>query len=86
MCGYLEVLEDGGGVEEIVSALPEDEGELLVVVGHHFRLEHFLAQRHQPVDVFDGLVGFLPQLHLDGGIQLAEPRRRQKLSIEILGW
>jgi len=65
------MFEDGGGVEQIVPALPEDQGELLVVVSHHLWLEDLLGQSHQAVDVFNGLVGLLPQLHLNGGIQLA---------------
>ena len=72
------MLEDGGSVEKIVSALPEDESELLVVVGHHLRLEDLLGQGHETVDVLDGLVGLLPQLHLDGGIQLAKPENKEE--------
>lgn len=72
--GQLEVLEHGGGVEQVVAALPEDERQLLVVVGHHLGLEGLLGQRHESVDVLDCLVGLLPELHLDGGVQLDQPR------------
>ena len=67
------MLEDGCGVEEIVATLPENQSELLVVIGHHFRLEDLLGQGHEAVDIFDSLVSLLPQLHLNGGIQLAKP-------------
>ena len=53
--GQLEVLEHGGRVEQDVAGLPEDEGELLVVVGHHLRLEDLLGEAHQPVDVLHRL-------------------------------
>ncbi len=73
------MFEDRSSVEEIVSALPENKGELLVVVGHHLRLEHLLRQRHETVDVLDGLVGLLPQFHLNGGVQLAKPVFTEKI-------
>ena len=38
----LEVLEHCSSVEQEVSTFPEDKSKLLVVVGHHFRLKHFL--------------------------------------------
>ena len=69
----LEVLEDGGRVEEKVARLPEDERQLLIVVGHHLGREDLLAEGHEAVDVLDGLVGLLPQLHADGGVQLDQP-------------
>jgi hypothetical protein len=52
----LEMLEDGRRVEQEVARLPEDECQLLIVVGHHLGLEDLLAERHQAVDVLDGLV------------------------------
>jgi hypothetical protein len=52
----LEMLEDGRRVEQEVARLPEDERQLLIVVGHHLRLEDLLAERHQAVDVLDRLV------------------------------
>lgn len=79
--GQLEVLEHGGGVEQVVAALPEDERQLLVVVCHHLGLEGLLGQRHEAVDVLDGLVGLLPELHLDGGVQLHQPR----VQVPLLG-
>ena len=66
----LKVLEHGRGVEQKVARLPEDQGQLLIVVGHHFGLEDLLAEGHEAVDVLDGLVGLLPQLHADGSVQL----------------
>ena len=79
--GQLEMLEHGGGVEQVVAALPEDERQLLVVVGHHLGLEGLLGQRHEAVDVLDGLVGLLPELHLDGGVQLHQSR----VQVPLLG-
>ena len=79
--GQLEVLEHGRRVEQMVAALPEDQRQLLVVVGHHFGLEGLLGQRHEAVNVLDGLVGLLPQLHLDGSIQLDQPR----VQVPLLG-
>ena len=60
-------------MKEMVARLPEDQGQLLIVVGHHFRLEGLLAEGHEAVDVLDGLVGLLPQLHADGNVQLGQP-------------
>lgn len=53
-----------------MTRLPEDESQLLVVVGHGLRHGRLLGQVHETVDVLDGLVGFLPQLHLDGRVEL----------------
>ena len=71
--GQLEVLEHRRRVEQVVAALPEDQRQLLVVVGHHLGLEGLLGQRHEAMDILDCLVGLLPELHLDGGVQLDQP-------------
>ena len=34
----LEVLEDGSCMEQLVARLPEHQGQLLVVIGHHLGL------------------------------------------------
>jgi len=69
----LEVLEHRRGVEQDVAGLPKDERQLLVVVGHHLRLEHLLGERHESVDVLHGLVSLLPELHVDGSVELDQP-------------
>ncbi len=50
------MLEDGRRVEQEVARLPEDERQLLIVVGHHLGLEDLLAEGHEAVDVLNGLV------------------------------
>ena len=40
----------------------------------HLWLEHLLRERHKSVNVLHSLVGLLPQLHVDGGVQLDQPR------------
>ena len=64
----------GAGVEQVVAALPEDEGQLLVVVGHEGGAWRLLGERDEAVHILDGLVGFLPQLHVDGGVELNQAR------------
>ena len=64
------MFENSGSVEEVVSALPKDQSQFLIVISHHFRLEDLLGEGHEPVDILHCFVGLLPQLHLDGGIQL----------------
>ena len=79
--GELEVLEDGGRVEQLVARLPEHQGQLLIVVGHHLGLKHLLGHGHEAVDVLDGLVGLLPELHLDGSVQLG----KTSVQVHLLG-
>lgn len=55
----LEEFEEGCGMEQIVSGLPENHGEFLIVVGHGFWYWRLLRQVHQTVNVLDSLVGFL---------------------------
>jgi hypothetical protein len=57
-------------VEEIVSSLPEDKSQLLVVIGHSLRHRRLLCQVHETVNVLNGLVSLLPQLHLDSRVKL----------------
>lgn len=66
------VTAPGGGVEEVVLADKEDTGKLLKVVGHHDVLGGALAEREESVGVLDRLEGLLPQLELNGDIQLLE--------------
>ena len=53
----------------------EHSGELLVVVCHHGRLLGLLARRvgEQSLDVLDGSERLLPELELDGRVELLEP-------------
>lgn len=57
-------------MEEHVTSLPEHQGELLVVGGHHMGLRHLLGLVHEVRNVLNGLVSLLPQLHLDSIVQL----------------
>lgn len=59
-------------MEEVVLADEEDTGKLLEVVGHHDVLGGTLAQAEQGVGVLDTLEGLLPQLKLDGDVELLE--------------
>lgn len=77
----LEVLEHRRGMEQDVTGLPEDERQLLVVVCHHLRLEHLLGERHESMDVLHGFVSLLPQLHVDGSVELNQPR----VQVHLLG-
>lgn len=62
----------GGSVEEIVLGNEEDTGEFLVVVGHHNWLWWTLAEVKKSVDILNRSESFLPQLELDGNVQLLE--------------
>lgn len=62
----------GGGVEEVVLANKENAGELLVVVGHHNVLGGALAEVQQGVDILNAAESLLPQLQLNGNVQLLE--------------
>jgi hypothetical protein len=57
------MLEDGRRVEQEVARLPEHERQLLIVVGHHLRLEDLLAEGHEAVDVLDGLAEGYSDFH-----------------------
>jgi hypothetical protein len=59
-------------VEEVVLANKENAGELLVVVGHHDVLGGALAEVQQSVDVLNAAESLLPQLQLNGDVQLLE--------------
>lgn len=60
----------GSSVEKVVLANKENSGELLVVVGHHDVLGRALAEVEESVDVLNTAESLLPQLQLDGNIQL----------------
>mmetsp|Transcript_16772 Transcript_16772/g.50028 ORF Transcript_16772/g.50028 Transcript_16772/m.50028 type:complete len:350 (-) Transcript_16772:595-1644(-) len=60
------------GVEEAVAGHPKDLRELRVIRGHRRGLGRLLHEQRERVDVLDSAVRLLPQLHLDGGRQLAE--------------
>ena len=49
--GQLEVLEDGSSMKQLISALPEDKCQFLVVIRHHLGLEDFFAQDHEAMDI-----------------------------------
>ena len=53
--GQLEVLEDGSSMKQLISALPEDKCQFLVVIRHHLGLEDFFAQDHEAMDVLKKL-------------------------------
>ena len=57
-----------------ITAHKENLRQLLVVVGHHARPRRLLGHREQVVDVLDGAEGLLPELELDGRVQLREAR------------
>lgn len=50
---------ESAGVEESVPRLPEDRGNLVVVVGHELWLGRLLGEGEEAVDVLDGLKRFL---------------------------
>jgi hypothetical protein len=54
----------------------EHPRQLFVVVGHHRRLLSLLTRRvsEQALDVLDRAEGLLPELEIDGGVELVEPR------------
>lgn len=66
-----------GGVEDghRSSLGLEDPSQLLVVVGHHRGLLSLLARGvgEQTLDVLDGAEGLLPELEIDGRVELLEP-------------
>src|SRR5690606_38415449 len=62
----------GSGVEEVVVGDKENTGELLVVVGHHDVLGLLLGEVEEGVDILNGAEGLLPELKLNGNIELLE--------------
>ncbi|GKT43894.1 uncharacterized protein ColSpa_04075 [Colletotrichum spaethianum] len=62
----------GGGVEKVVLTDEEDTRELLVVVGHHDVLGGTLAEVEQSVDILNGAESLLPELELNGNVELLE--------------
>jgi hypothetical protein len=62
----------GSGMIEGVAAGEEYLCELFVIVGHHGGAGCFFGHGEEVVDVFDGAKGFLPELELDGGVELGE--------------
>ena len=75
------MFEHSCSMEQLVAALPEHQSQLLIVAGHDLGREGLLGQGHEPVDVLDSFVGLLPQLHLDGSVQLSQPR----VQVPLLG-
>lgn len=61
-----------GSVEEVIFTDEEDGGKLFVVVGHHDVLGGALAEAQQGVDILNAAESLLPQLQLNGNIQLLE--------------
>ena len=59
-------------MEEVVLANKENASELLVVVGHHNVLGGALAEVQQSVDILNAAESLLPQLQLNGDVQLLE--------------
>ena len=76
-----EEARESVGVEELVVRHPEDLRELRVVARHRGGARRLLHLLNQRVDVLDGAVGLLPELHLDGGVQLDQPR----VQVPLLG-
>lgn len=66
----MEELVPGRSVEEVVSGDQEDSGQVLVVVTHHQGLGGSLGNCQQGVHILDGSEGLLPQLQLDGHVEL----------------
>lgn len=66
------VSRPSSSMEEIVLADEEDSGELLVVVGHHDVLGGPLAEVEQGVDVLNASESLLPELELNGNVELLE--------------
>ncbi|WOO78589.1 uncharacterized protein LOC62_02G002135 [Vanrija pseudolonga] len=72
--GVLVVASPGGGVEDgglLATLGTENLSELLVVVGHHGGLGTLLAG-NEAVDVLDRAESLLPELELDGSLELKE--------------
>lgn len=63
-----------GSMEQMIAGLPKDQTQLRIVVEHLLWLDLGLAQVHQRIDVLDGLVRLLPQLHRYGVVQLKQTR------------
>ncbi len=59
-------------MEEVVVRDHKDTGELLVVVSHHGGARSLLGHGEEVMDVLDGAEGLLPELELDGGIELGK--------------
>ena len=59
----LEEAKKGAGVEQLVPRFPEDERQLLIVVGHQLGLRRLLRQRHHPVNVLDSLNEFINSIY-----------------------
>lgn len=62
------------GVEEVVLADAEDLDHLLVEARHHARLGSALAHADEAVDVLSRAEGLLPELEIDGRVELLEAR------------
>jgi hypothetical protein len=67
-------MEDGHGAGSARTLGLEDPGQLFIIVGHHSRLGGLLGgwDDEEAVDVLNGSESLLPQLELDGGLELSE--------------
>lgn len=63
-----------GGVEEVVLSDAKHAHHLLVEGGHHARFGRALGHAHEAVDVLGGAEGLLPELEVDGRVELLEAR------------
>ena len=74
-----EEADEAHAVEERVARDPEDARQLRMVRRHRLRL---WAERHDGehrMHVLDGAIRLLPQLHVDGRVELREPRLEMRL-------
>jgi len=62
----------GRRMEEGIPAHQKYLGEFFVVVSHHRGARGFLSQGEEVVDILNGAESFLPELELDGGVELRE--------------
>lgn len=74
LSGQMEQTMPGARMEHVVAGLPEDERLLRVVVSHDGGSWRLLGQSNQAMDVLDRLEGLLPELHVDGRLQLNKTR------------
>lgn len=64
----------GCGMIQGVPASEEYLCEFFIVIRHHGRAGGLFCHCEKVVDVFDGTKGFLPELELDGGVELRKAR------------
>lgn len=77
---HIQLLQSGR-VEQMVARFPKNQAQFRIVREHLTGLGFLFAQIHERVDVLDGLVRLLPELHRYGVVQL----QQTGLQVVVLG-